>query len=139
MSLAKPFSSQTPDARLRAAIDSETLLKLYLLLGRVSQQISHPSTGALRLPVGDTSDVEGSEGALNNPESHTFGFPVMVELAAYCRCSLGCMHVVRFTAILGGPQCHCRRRPAPRRLTQVISHLMQEFVRSVLLTKTTLN
>jgi hypothetical protein len=36
---------------------------------------SPPATGAVRL--GDTSDVDGSEGALSNPESHTFGLPVV--------------------------------------------------------------
>jgi len=27
--------------------------------------------------LGDTSDVDGSEGALGNPESHTFSLPVV--------------------------------------------------------------
>ncbi|KAN0115701.1 hypothetical protein V8E52_006647 [Russula decolorans] len=36
---------------------------------------SPPATGAVHL--GDTSDVNGSEGALSNPESHTFGLPVV--------------------------------------------------------------
>ncbi|KAN0115698.1 hypothetical protein V8E52_006644, partial [Russula decolorans] len=36
---------------------------------------SPPATGAVRL--GDTSDVDGSEGALSNPKSHTFGLPVV--------------------------------------------------------------
>ena len=34
-----------------------------------------PATGAVLL--GDTSDVDGSRGALSNPESHTFGLPVV--------------------------------------------------------------
>jgi hypothetical protein len=34
-----------------------------------------PATGAVRLD--DTSDVDGSEGVLSNPESHTFGLPVV--------------------------------------------------------------
>jgi hypothetical protein len=34
-----------------------------------------PATGAVRL--GDTSDVDGGEGALSNPESHTLGLPVV--------------------------------------------------------------
>jgi hypothetical protein len=33
------------------------------------------ATGAVRL--GDTSAIDGSEGALSNPESHTFGLPVV--------------------------------------------------------------
>ncbi|KAF8497822.1 hypothetical protein F5888DRAFT_1613094, partial [Russula emetica] len=45
-----------------------------LVLGRMPQPSSPPATGAVRL--GDTSDVDGSEGALSNPESHTFGLPV---------------------------------------------------------------
>ena len=49
-----------------------------LVLGRVNaaQQPGSPlAAGAVRLS--DTSDVEGSEGALSNPESHTFGLPVV--------------------------------------------------------------
>src|SRR5258707_5054216 len=46
-----------------------------LVLGRVSRPGSPPATVAVRL--GDTSDVDGSEGALSNPESHTFGLPVV--------------------------------------------------------------
>jgi hypothetical protein len=44
-----------------------------LVLGHMPS--SPPATGAVRL--GDTSDVDGSEGALSNPESHTFGLPVV--------------------------------------------------------------
>jgi hypothetical protein len=44
-----------------------------------------PATGAVCL--GDTSDIDGSEGALNNPESHTFGLPVVDSLVA-----LGCAY-----------------------------------------------
>jgi hypothetical protein len=36
---------------------------------------SLPATGAVR--PGDTSNVDGSEGALSNPESHMFGLPVV--------------------------------------------------------------
>jgi hypothetical protein len=39
------------------------------------QSSSPPATGAVRLD--NTSDVDGSEGALSNPESHTFDFPVV--------------------------------------------------------------
>jgi hypothetical protein len=46
-----------------------------LVLGRMPQSSSPPAIGAVRL--GDTSDVDGSEGALSNPESHTFGLPVV--------------------------------------------------------------
>ena len=46
-----------------------------LVLGRVPRPGSPPANGAVRL--GDTSDVDGSEGALSNPESHTFGLPVV--------------------------------------------------------------
>ena len=46
-----------------------------LVLGRVAQPGSPLAAGAVRL--GDTSDVDGSEGALSNPESHTFGLPVV--------------------------------------------------------------
>jgi len=46
-----------------------------LVLGRVSRPGSPPATGAVRL--GDTSDLDGSEGALSNPENHTFGLPVV--------------------------------------------------------------
>jgi hypothetical protein len=49
-----------------------------LVLGRVNaaQQPGSPlAAGAVRLS--DTSDVDGSEGALSNPESHTFGLPVV--------------------------------------------------------------
>jgi hypothetical protein len=45
-----------------------------LVLGRVTPG-SPLAAGAVRL--GDTSDVDGSEGALSNPESHTFGLPVV--------------------------------------------------------------
>ena len=45
-----------------------------LVLGRVGQ--SGPASGAVRL--GDSSDADGSEGALSNPESHTFGLPPLV-------------------------------------------------------------
>ncbi|KAF8492425.1 hypothetical protein F5888DRAFT_1806853 [Russula emetica] len=41
-----------------------------LVLGRMSQPSSPPATGTVRL--GDASDVNGSVGALSNPESHTF-------------------------------------------------------------------
>jgi hypothetical protein len=44
-----------------------------LVLGHIPS--SHPATGAMRL--GDMSDVDGSEGALSNPASHTFGLPVV--------------------------------------------------------------
>jgi hypothetical protein len=44
-----------------------------LVLGHMPS--SPPATGAVRL--GDTSDVDGSEEALSNPESHTFGLPVV--------------------------------------------------------------
>ncbi|KAN0116021.1 hypothetical protein V8E52_006327 [Russula decolorans] len=53
---------------------------LFLLLPRMpraANQSSPPATGALLLPVGNTSDVEGSEGALSNPERHTFDLPVI--------------------------------------------------------------
>ena len=46
-----------------------------LVLGRVGQPVS-PAVGAVRL--GDSSDADGSEGALSNPESHTFGLPPVV-------------------------------------------------------------
>jgi hypothetical protein len=46
-----------------------------LVLGRVGQPGS-PATRAMRL--GDSSDADGSEGALTNPESHTFGLPPIV-------------------------------------------------------------
>ncbi len=46
-----------------------------LVLGHVSQPGSPPATGAVRL--GNASDVDGSEGALSNPENHTFGLPVV--------------------------------------------------------------
>ena len=46
-----------------------------LVLDRMPQPGSPPTTGAMRL--GDTSDIDGSEGALSNPESHTFGLPVV--------------------------------------------------------------
>jgi len=45
-----------------------------LVLGRVGQP--GPASGAVRL--GDSSDADGSEGALSNPESHTFGLPPLV-------------------------------------------------------------
>ena len=44
-----------------------------LVLGHMPS--SPPATGAVRL--GDTSDVDGSEGALSNLESHTIGLPVV--------------------------------------------------------------
>jgi hypothetical protein len=46
-----------------------------LVLGRMPQASSPPATGAVRL--GDMSDANGSEGALSNRESHTFGLPVL--------------------------------------------------------------
>ena len=45
-----------------------------LVLGRVGQP--GPTSGAVRL--GDSSDADGSEDALSNPESHTFGLPPLV-------------------------------------------------------------
>jgi hypothetical protein len=45
------------------------------VLGRIPQPNSPPATGAVHLS--DTSDVDGSEGALSNPENHTFGLPVL--------------------------------------------------------------
>jgi hypothetical protein len=48
-----------------------------LLLACLPQQSSPPAaTGALRLPLAETSDVEGSEGALSNSEC-MFGLPVI--------------------------------------------------------------
>jgi hypothetical protein len=44
-----------------------------LVLGHMTS--SPPATGAVRL--GNMSNVDGSEGVLNNPESHTFGLPVV--------------------------------------------------------------
>jgi hypothetical protein len=44
-----------------------------LVLGHMPS--SPPATGAVCL--GDTSDVDGSEGALSNPESHMFDLPVV--------------------------------------------------------------
>jgi hypothetical protein len=46
-----------------------------LILGRISQPGSLPATDAVC--PGDTSDVNESEGALSNPESHTFGLPIV--------------------------------------------------------------
>jgi hypothetical protein len=49
-----------------------------LVLGHIPS--SHPATGAMRLGdmrLGDMSDVDGSEGALSNPASHTFGLPIV--------------------------------------------------------------
>ncbi|KAH9953468.1 hypothetical protein BC827DRAFT_134941 [Russula dissimulans] len=52
-----------------------------LVFGRVGQQqqqqpsVLAAAAGAVRL--GDSSDADGSEGALSNPESHTFGLPVV--------------------------------------------------------------
>ena len=44
-----------------------------LVLGHMPS--SPPATGAVLL--GDTSDMDGSGGALSNPEGHTFGSPVV--------------------------------------------------------------
>ena len=52
-------------------IGSASRSSIELVLGRVTQPGSPLAAGAVRL--GDTSDV--SEGALSNPESHTFGLP----------------------------------------------------------------
>jgi hypothetical protein len=48
-------------------------LGIELVLGHMLSSL--PATGAVRL--GDMSDVDGSEGALSNPESHTFGLPIV--------------------------------------------------------------
>jgi hypothetical protein len=56
-------------------IDLSLGFSIELVLGRIPQPNSPPATGAVHL--GDTSDVDGSEGALSNPESHTFGLPVL--------------------------------------------------------------
>ncbi|KAF8465157.1 hypothetical protein DFH94DRAFT_360910 [Russula ochroleuca] len=59
-------------------IGSASRSSIDLVLGRVTaaQQPGSPlAAGAVRLS--DTSDVDGSEGALSNPESHTFGLPVV--------------------------------------------------------------
>jgi hypothetical protein len=59
-------------------IGSASRSSIDLVLGRVTaaQQPGSPlAAGAVRLS--DTSDVDGSEGALSNPESHTIGLPVV--------------------------------------------------------------
>jgi hypothetical protein len=60
---------------LSHGISGASRSSIELVLGHVSQPESPPATGAVRL--GDTSDVDGSEGALSNPESYTFGLPVV--------------------------------------------------------------
>jgi hypothetical protein len=47
-----------------------------LVLGRIPQPSSSKTTGTSCL--GDTSDIDGSEGALSNLESHTFAFGLPV-------------------------------------------------------------
>jgi hypothetical protein len=71
-------STSLPLGRARAhsliqGIDSASRSSIELVLGHMPG--SPPATGAVRL--GDTSDVDGSEGALSNPKSHTFGLPVV--------------------------------------------------------------
>lgn len=72
---------------------------------------SPPATGAVLL--GDTSDVDGSDGALNNPESHTFGLPIVGGAGSKLRGALGCVRI-RLRAIRDGRRFQCHRRP-PRR------------------------
>jgi hypothetical protein len=76
-----PSSSLFPDTGCSPACRPCSIS--YLLLGRVPRQSSSPAAGFLRLPVGDTSDVEGSEGALSNPESHTFSLPVIGGIGSF--------------------------------------------------------
>ena len=53
----------------------KTCSSIELVLGRILQPSSSPTTDPVCLD--DTSDVNGNEGALSNPESHTFCFPVV--------------------------------------------------------------
>ncbi|KAF8483047.1 hypothetical protein F5888DRAFT_1812717 [Russula emetica] len=70
-----------------------------LVLGRMSQPSSPPATGTVRL--GDASDVNGSVGALSNPESHTFGLKHIIltntthllEVLKICRSRHGVGHL----------------------------------------------
>ena len=66
--------------------------------------------------LGDTSDMDGSEGALNNPERHTFDLPVVGRTGSLLPRRAGCVRV-RLRAIrdgrrsivivLGGGDCGC--------------------------------
>ena len=65
------------DANSHVSVSSASLAHFWtyakLVLGHMPR--SPPGNGTVLL--GDTSDVDGSEGALRNPESHTFGLPVV--------------------------------------------------------------
>ena len=62
--------ARTHSLRLIQGIDGASRSSIDLVLGRVPQTSFPPVTGAVRL--GDTSDVDGSEGALSNPESQPY-------------------------------------------------------------------
>jgi hypothetical protein len=82
-----------------------------LVLGHMPS--SPPATGAVRL--GDTSD-DGSEGALSNPEIHTFGLPVVAGAGSLLARRAGCMRI-RLRVIRDGHRfLFHRRRPPPPRL-----------------------
>jgi hypothetical protein len=68
-------------------IGGESRSSVELVHGRIPQPSPPPDTGAVHL--GDTSDMDGSEGALNNPESHTLSLPVVGGFAPYCLAELG--------------------------------------------------
>ena len=64
--------------------------------------------------LGDTFDVDGSEGVLSNPESHTFGLPVVGGAGSLLLRRAGmCAHALEGDPGRSSVQCH--RRP-PRRL-----------------------
>src|SRR5258708_846907 len=79
---------------------SASQTSIELVFGHVSQPRSAPATGAVCL--GDTSDVDRSKGMLSDPESHTFGLPVVGSaqspVAVVCICTVWLLYHLRGSA-----------------------------------------
>ena len=83
---------------------------------RVSQPGFPPITGTVHL--GDTSDLDGCKGALSNPESHTFGSPIIGGAGSSLPRRAG-VHIC-LRPIQGGRQSQFRRRPPRWRRLQLL-------------------
>ena len=92
-----PFSSQIPDARLRAATEKACTTAKFSL----DHWCPVPASG-------DISDVEGSEDAQSNPERHTFDLLVIGGIGSKLLRHGACMYAWRCK---GDRQYQCRRRP----------------------------
>jgi hypothetical protein len=79
-----------------------------LVLGRIPQPSFPHATGAVHL--GDTSNVDGSEGALRNPENHTFGLPIIGCASSLLPRRVG-VRAHMLEVIWNGRRFQCHRRP----------------------------